>query len=79
MDDGIDDVEIQYHPPKPNMNNVVNGPRNHLVVASGRQTTICSDYDPLWLIHAHPSMFPFGAGQCPEKVPLKDWVKSLRQ
>ena len=63
FDDGIDDIDIQYRAPTPDMNKVVNGSRNHLVVATGRQTSICSDYDPFWLIHAHPSMFPYGTGR----------------
>ncbi|GAX75776.1 hypothetical protein CEUSTIGMA_g3219.t1 [Chlamydomonas eustigma] len=39
--------------------------------------TPLSDYDPMWLVHSHPSIFPHGTGACPEGMSLKTWAKGI--
>ena len=33
-----------------------------------------SDYDPMWLILAHPNRFPNGTGACPVGMSLHNWI-----
>ncbi|GAX86262.1 hypothetical protein CEUSTIGMA_g13674.t1 [Chlamydomonas eustigma] len=40
-------------------------------------TTPLSDYDPMWLVHSHPSIFPHGTGACPEGMSLEAWAKGI--
>jgi hypothetical protein len=47
------------------------------VLASTSATAPEPDYDPVWLLLAHPASFPHGTGQCPKGVSRTKWMATL--
>jgi hypothetical protein len=39
----------------------------------------CNDYDPMWLVYAHPTVFPHGRGQCPLGMGFDTWCRLTLQ
>jgi hypothetical protein len=78
---GIDDVELQtglHSDSKPRAQVMKDGVLVHASVRGAPE----SDYNPAWLLYAHPSAFPHGVGQCPEGVKTlgpERWIRVILQ
>jgi len=85
--EGIDDVELQLDPASlmPNADVATKLAENltssgvlsqqKLVSAIPAGSQPQNDYDPDWLVKAHPSCFPWGTGACPEGLSLIKWIQ----
>ena len=85
--EGIDDVELQMDPSGliPDVNAAANLASDLSAAGLISQTKLVAavpgggqplnDYDPLWLIKAHPSCFPWGTGGPPEGMSLIRWIR----
>lgn len=83
-DDGIDDVEMQVVPPVADTKVAAHNSKDKFfpgaVLATGiPRTSPCNDYDPMWIVYAHPSVFPHGRGQCPAGMSLRHYFKCILQ
>lgn len=47
------------------------------LIALTHGNELASDYDPMWAVLAHPSMFPNGTGAKPDGMSLETWVTHI--
>ena len=48
-----------------------------VLVSMTADTPPANDYDPMWPLRAHPTLFPYGDGQCPTHMTLAHWTRTL--
>ena len=87
--EGIDEVELQLDPSGQVPDAIVAGnlashftsaglvSEAKLVSAIPANSKPLNDYDPDWLVKAHPSCFPWGTGGCPEGMAPIRWIRGI--
>jgi Helitron helicase-like domain at N-terminus len=83
-DDGIDELETQMDPDVPidadssiNRAKVMLQRQGLLVSAVPKSDVLADDYDPNWILDAHPSSFPYHTGSWPEGMSMERWSKCI--
>ena len=81
-DNGIDEIELQMVPPQPAPGAAARTTAAKILPGGVLASAIphaqpCNDYDPMWLVYAHPSAFPHGVGKCPQGMSLEHWARCI--
>ena len=81
--DGIDEVETQMDPNTmvPDAKTAANASSSlhasGVLISAVPKSSPLNDYDALWMVHAHPSVFPYGTGGCPNGMSFIKWFRGL--
>ena len=84
--EGIDEIELQVDPDTAvDMNTTIQRAKvmlqrqGLLVSAIPKVDSLVDDYNPSWMLGAHPSAFPYNAGARPQGMSEERWAQCLLQ